>query len=275
MIMLTADQANFYQQNGYLAPINIFTDEEASALYKDFQWLENEYSESLLGYGRNNAHQVLPLFDNIAHHPSILDVIESLIGPNILVAGTTLFIKEPEQPGFISWHQDARYNGFKPYNWVTAWLALTEVTKENGCMYMWPESHLDGQRHHVDTYAEDNLLTRGQTISGVPEDKVVPIELRPGQLSVHHPWVVHGSGHNTSKKRRVGLAIQSYIGTEVEQLLGETFVQLARGRDDYNHHFLIPRASGVMIDEEVNMWHAANRELRKVLYHDAEKLGKH
>ena len=74
-------------------------------------------------------------------------------------------------------------------------------------------------------------------------------------------------------------AIQSYIGTEVEQLLGETFVQLARGRDDYNHHFLIPRASGVMIDEEVNMWHAANRELvtgvRKVLYHDAEKLGKH
>ena len=275
MIMLTADQANFYQQNGYLAPINIFTDEEANALYKDFQWFENEYSESLRGYGRNNAHQVFPLFDHIAHHPSILDVIESLIGPNILVAGTTLFIKEPEQPGFISWHQDARYNGLKPYNWVTAWLALTEVTKENGCMYMWPESHLDGQRHHVDTYAEDNLLTRGQTISGVPEDKVVPIELRPGQLSVHHPWVVHGSGHNTSKKRRVGLAIQSYIGTEVEQLLGETFVQLARGRDDYNHHFLIPRASGVMIDEEVNMWHAANRELRKVLYHDAEKLGKH
>ena len=111
MIMLTADQANFYQQNGYLAPINIFTDEEANAIYKDFQWFENEYRESLRGYGRNNSHQVFPLFDHIAHHPSILDVIESLIGPNILVAGTTLFIKEPEQPGFISWHQDARYNG--------------------------------------------------------------------------------------------------------------------------------------------------------------------
>ena len=275
MTALTTDQGDFYQQNGYLAPIDIFTEDEADKLYTTFQRLENDYGERLLGYGRNNAHQVLPLFDQIAHHPSILDVIESLIGPNILVAGTTLFVKEPEQRGFISWHQDARYNGLKPYNWVTAWFALTEVTKENGCMYMWPGSHLDGQRNHVETYGEDNLLTRGQTVMDVPADKIVPIELRPGQLSVHHPWIVHGSGHNTSSKRRVGLAIQSYIGTEVKQLLGETFVQLARGRDDYNHHFLVPRASGVMVDDEVATWHDANKALREVLYHEAEKQGKY
>ena len=272
---LTASQVNFYQQNGYLAPIDIFTEDEASKLYTTFRRFENDHGESLLGYGRNNAHQVLPLFDQIAHHPSILDVIESLIGPNILVAGTTLFVKEPEQRGFISWHQDARYNGLKPYNWVTAWLALTEVTKENGCMYMWPQSHLDGQREHVDTYGEDNLLTRGQTVKGVPGDKIAPIELRPGQLSVHHPWVVHGSGHNTSNKRRIGFAIQSYIGTEVKQRLGKTFVQLARGCDNYNHHSLVPRASGVMVDEEIATWHDANQALREVLYHDAEKLGKY
>ena len=125
MTALKASQVNFYQQNGYLAPIDIFTDDEAGKLYATFRRLENDHAESLLGYGRNNAHQVLPLFDQIAHHPSILDVVESLIGPNILVAGTTLFVKEPEQRGFISWHQDARYNGLKPYNWVTAWLALT------------------------------------------------------------------------------------------------------------------------------------------------------
>jgi non-heme Fe2+,alpha-ketoglutarate-dependent halogenase len=275
MTALTADETNFYQQNGYLAPIDIFTEDEANALYTTFRNLENDHGDALRGYGRNNVHQVLPLFDQIAHHPRILDIIESLIGPNILVAGTTLFIKEPEQRGFISWHQDARYNGLRPYNWVTAWLALNEVTTENGCMYMWPESHLVGQRDHVDTYGDDNLLTRGQTIMGVPKDKIVPIELRPGQLSVHHPWVVHGSGHNTSKKRRVGLAIQSYIGTEVEQLLGETFVQLARGCDDYNHHFIVPRASGVMVDDEVAMWHGANHALREVLYHEAEKLGRY
>ena len=275
MTALSAEQANFYQQNGYLAPIDIFTEDEADKLYTTFKRLEHDHGESLLGYGRNNVHQVLPLFDQIAHHPNILGVIESLIGPNILVAGTTLFVKEPEQRGFISWHQDARYNGLKPYNWVTAWLALTEVTKENGCMYMWPESHLYGQRDHVDTYGEDNLLTRGQTVMGVPQEKVVPIELRPGQLSVHHPWVVHGSGHNVSNQRRVGFAIQSYIGPEVEQQLGRTFAQLARGHDDYNHHFLVPRASGSMVPKEVTMWHAANEELRRVLYYDAEKLGKY
>ena len=91
MTALTARQVNFYQQNGYLAPIDIFTEDEASLLYTTFRWLENDHGESLLGYGRNNAHQVLPLFDHIAHHPSILDVIESLIGPNILAQNNPSF----------------------------------------------------------------------------------------------------------------------------------------------------------------------------------------
>ena len=140
---------------------------------------------------------------------------------------------------------------------------------------MWPESNLYGQRDHVDTYGEDNLLARGQTVMSVPQEKVVPIELRPGQLSVHHPRVVHGSGHNTSNKRRVGFVIQSYIDTEVDQHLGKSYAQLARGHDDYNHHFLVPRASGLMVPKEVTMWHKANEELRGVLYYDAEKLGKY
>jgi len=162
----------------------------------------------------------------------------------------------------------------KSFNWVTAWLALTEVTKENGCIYIWPQSHLSGQREHVDTYGEHNLLTRVQTVEGVPEDQIVPIELRPGQLSFI-TQIVHGSGHNTSNKRRFGFAIQSSIGTEAEQLVGKTFVQLARGCDNYNHNSLVPRASGVMVDEEVATWHDANQALREVLYHEAEKLGKY
>ena len=67
----------------------------------------------------------------------------------------------------------------------------------------------------------------------------------------------------------------TYIGPEVEQQLGKTYAQLARGRDDYNHHFLVPRASGSMVPEEVTMWHTANEELRGVLYHDAERVGKY
>ena len=168
-------------------PINILSEKEATSFHEELQSIESKYGSDLTGLGRNNTHQVIPFIDQLAHNPKILDVVQSILGQNILVAGTTLFIKEPEQAGFISWHQDVKYNGLKPYNWVTAWLALTEVTVENGCMYMWPGSHIDGEREHDDTYGEDNLLTRGQTVANVPEKETVAIELKPGQLSLHHP----------------------------------------------------------------------------------------
>ena len=267
-------EIQFYHDNGYISPINILTEKEAISFHGQLQSIEGRYGSNLAGLGRNNTHQVIPFIDQLAHHPKILDVVQSIIGPNILVAGTTLFIKEPEHAGFISWHQDAKYNGLKPYNWVTAWLALTEVTIENGCMHMWPGSHIDGEREHDDTYGENNLLTRGQTVANVPHNETVAIELKPGQLSLHHPWVVHGSGQNTSKKRRVGLAIQSYLATDVEQTNGETYVQLGRGVDEFNHHPHVMRTTGLMVDPEVKYWKKANRALQGVLYHGAKKLGK-
>jgi len=271
---LSPEEVQFYLKNGYISPINILSEKEATSFHEKLQSIESKYGSDLTGVGRNNTHQVIPFIDHLAHNPKILDVVQSIIGPNILIAGTTLFIKEPEQAGFISWHQDAKYNGLKPYNWVTAWLALTEVTVENGCMYMWPGSHIDGEREHDDTYGKDNLLTRGQTVANVPEKETVAIELKPGQLSLHHPWIVHGSGQNTSKTRRVGLAIQSYLATDVKQINGETYVQLGRGIDEYNHHPHVMRASGLMVEPEVECWHKANKALQGVLYHGAKKLGK-
>ena len=271
---LSAEEVQLYQKNGYISPVNILSEKKAASFHEELQSIESKYGSDLTGLGRNNTHQVIPFIDQLAHHPKILDVVQSIIGQNILVAGTTLFIKEPEQAGFISWHQDAKYNGLKPYNWVTAWLALTEVTIENGCMYMWPGSHIDGEREHDDTYGEGNLLTRGQTVANVPEKETVAIELKPGQLSLHHPWIVHGSGPNTSKTRRVGLAIQSYLATDVEQINGETYVQLGRGIDEYNHHPHVMRASGLMVEPEVEYWNKANNALQGVLYHGAKKIGK-
>ena len=101
---------------------------------------------------------------------------------------------------------------------------------------MWPGSHKDNFKKHKDTFDEDNLLTRGQTIENVPAKDIIPIILKPGQLSIHHPMTVHGSGPNLSKSRRIGFAIQSYIGTNVEQILGKTYVQQVRGKDDFKYH---------------------------------------
>ncbi len=275
MPRLTEKQINAYNRDGFIAPIDIYSSAEAATLRQEFEALETLHPEALTGRNRNNVHFVTTLFDKIAHNPSILDAVETLIGRDILVGGTTLFVKEPEQRGFISWHQDGRYIGLEPDNWVTAWLALSDVTIENGCMYMWPGSHRDGPREHLDTFDKENLLTRGQTVLNVPETETTPIELAAGQLSLHHPWVVHGSGHNTSKNRRIGFAIQSYIGTNVNSIYGKIFVQQARGKDDYNHHQHVPRASTILAEHDVVFRDEANESLKKIFYHGAKQIGRY
>ena len=211
-IRLTAAQKAAYEQDGFVAPIDIFSPEEAADIRAALEEAERRWPEGMAGANRNNAHYVLPVLDSVTHDSRILDAVEDVIGPDILVAGTTLFIKEPETKGFISWHQDARYIGLEPHDWVTGWLAISNVTEENGCMRMIPGSHRAPLAAHVDTYGEDNLLTRGQTVPDVDEDAAVAVPLKPGQLSLHHPRIVHGSGPNMSGERRIGFAMQSYIG---------------------------------------------------------------
>jgi ectoine hydroxylase-related dioxygenase (phytanoyl-CoA dioxygenase family) len=233
---LTANQLKEYNEKGYLAPIDILSSEEVKKIRVEIESIEKKWPDQINGLNRNNIHYYSPIFDQIVHNSKIVDVVENFIGHNILSARTVLFLKEPENKGFISWHQDGIYQGWKPYNSITAWLAITDVNEENGCMKMWPGSHKDNFKKHKDTFDEDNLLTRGQTIENVPAKDIIPIILKPGQLSIHHPMTVHGSGPNLSKSRRIGFAIQSYIGSNVEQILGKTYVQQVRGKDDFKYH---------------------------------------
>lgn len=274
MTGLTSEQLATYELKGFVSPIDVFTIKEVNAIRAELEALETSHPEVVSGRNRNNAHYVTPLLDEIAHNSKILDAVESVIGSNILVGGTTLFVKEPEQNDFISWHQDARYIGLEPYNWVTAWLALSDVTKQNGCMYMWEGSHRGGVLEHVDTFDENNLLTRGQTILDVPDSITVPIELRPGQFSLHHPLVVHGSGQNLSSGRRIGFAIQSYIGDNVDSVLGQIYVQQARGRDTHGFHHHAPRPASFLEEKDVIFREKANIALKDIFYRGAKRVGK-
>ena len=272
---LTANQLKEYNVKGYLAPINILSSEEVKKIRVEIESVEKKWPDQINGLNRNNIHYYSPIFDQIVHNSKILDVVENIVGPNILAAGTVLFLKEPENKGFISWHQDGIYQGWKPYNSITAWLAITDVNEENGCMRMWTGSHKDNFKNHKDTFDEDNLLTRGQTIENVPVKDTIPIILKPGQLSIHHPMTVHGSGPNLSKSRRIGFAIQSYIGTNVEQILGKTYVQLAKGRDEFKYHEYVSRPAKLMDKKNLLLRDRANTELQKILYNDAKKIGKY
>ena len=167
MTALTAKQLKEYEDQGYIAPINILSSDEAAKIKTEIEYIEKKWPDALIGLGRNNVHYISPIFDQVCHNLKILDAVESIIGKNILVGGTTLFIKEPDKKGFVSWHQDAKYIGFEPHNWVTAWLAVTDANEENGCMRMWPGTHKEKIQEHKDTFDKNNLLTRGQTVQNV------------------------------------------------------------------------------------------------------------
>ena len=141
MNALNESQLKDYGDNGFVAPIEVLSLKEAEEIKKEIEYIEKKWPEELIGLGRNNVHYISPIFDKVVHNSKILDVVEDIIGKNILVGGTTLFIKEPDKKGYVSWHQDAKYIGFEPYNWVTAWLAITDANEENGCMRMWSGSH--------------------------------------------------------------------------------------------------------------------------------------
>jgi len=272
MTYLSSNQLKQYEDQGYISPIEVLSNSEALETREEIELIEKKMPNEIDKSGRYNVHLISPKLDSIVHNSKILDAVESIIGKNILVCSTTLFIKNPNEKGFVSYHQDAKYIGLEPHNWVTAWVALTDSNENNGCMKMWPKSHLNIKDHH-EKFNEGNLLTRGQTVENVPEDEVKSIELKAGQMSLHHPRVVHGSGINKSNDRRIGFVIQSYIGTNVKQTLGKNSVQIARGEDKYHNHEIINRTNALMSEESILLRKKENDYLQEIFYKGAKKKG--
>tara|TARA_B100000029_G_scaffold479748_1_gene527088 strand:+ start:208 stop:1035 length:828 start_codon:yes stop_codon:yes gene_type:complete len=272
---LSSHQIKKYNKEGFVSPINVLSKEQAYEIRKEIENIESKWPNELDGIGRNYVHLISPVFDKVVHNSKVLDAVESIIGKNILVCGTTLFIKNGNEKGFVSFHQDAKYIGLEPYNWVTAWIAVTDSNEENGCMRMWSGSHKNNLKKHNQKFDENNLLTRGQTIENVPIDETKPVILEAGQMSLHHPAVVHGSGLNKSSDRRIGFVIQSYIGTNVKQVLGKMYTQLARGKDSFNYHESATRPLELMNEKNILLRKKANEELSKIFYSGAKKVGKY
>ncbi len=139
---------------------------------------------------------------------------------------------------------------------------------------MWKGSHKHEIKHHNQKFDKNNLLTRGQTIENVPIEKTTPVVLEAGQMSLHHPKIVHGSGLNKSNDRRIGFVVQSYIGTDVDQVLGKMYVQLARGKDLFNYHESTSKPQELMNKNDILIRKKANDELSKIFYKGSKKIGK-
>ena len=275
MAKLSEQQIKFYDEKGYIAPIDVLSKHEANQIRQEIETIEKKWPNALEGIGRNYVHLISPVFNKVCLNNKILDAVESIIGKNILICGTTLFIKNAKEKGFVSFHQDAKYIGLEPHNWVTAWIAVTDSNEENGCMRMWSGSHKENLKNHKQKFDENNLLTRGQTIENVPLEETDSVVLEAGQMSLHHPTLVHGSGLNKSNDRRIGFVIQSYIGSDVDQVLGKIYVQKARGEDTHKFHEYSNIPQTLMSKEDILTWNKAKEELSKIFYREAIKKGKY
>jgi len=189
-----------------------------------------------------DTHFVLPWVDELTREPGILDAVEQVLGADLLAWNTSWFVKMPGDKAFISWHQDGAYWGLAPMEVATAWVALGPVTVENGCMRVIPGSHQEPNLPQRDTWANDNALSRGQEIAvAVDADKAVDLVLQPGQMSLHHLWIVHGSNANLSQEPRIGLAIRYVAPIVRQQGDAKPLAMLVRGRDDLGHFTPVER----------------------------------
>lgn len=258
--------AEEYRQRGYCAPIPVLGDAEARHYRARMEAAEAAIGRPLTREERTKPHILFGWAAELARHPAALDLVEPLIGPDILCWETVLFVKEPGGPEFISWHQDLTYWGLEPGDQVlTAWLALSPSTVESGCMRMVPGSHLHDLAPHHDTYDPDNLLSRGQEIAvEVKDGEWADIVLAPGEMSLHHVKVVHGSDRNRSRDRRIGFAAR-YFSTAVRQKSPRRdSAFLVRGQDRFGHFDLEPEPQADY-SPEARALHAEFRRRRREL----------
>ena len=244
-----AVQRSDFDRDGYVCPVPVLTPAETAgfrACYDDFATRHRDRLQALPPNQRwqinSDTHFAFEWVDRLTRHPAILDAVERVLGPDILAWNSVWFVKMPGDPTYISWHQDGAYWGLEPMEVLTAWVALGPATRANGCMRVLPGSHRGPALKQRDTFAPDNALSRGQEIEvAVDEAQAVDLALEPGQMSMHHLWIVHGSDPNRSAVPRVGLAIR-YVAAQVRQRDGSRpLAMLVRGENRHGHFTLAER----------------------------------
>jgi hypothetical protein len=263
---LSPTQIAAYERDGYLAPLRVMIASEARALRGTLESIEAGMGGPLRGDIRHKAHLLFPFLAELIRHPAILDAVEDLLGPDILCWNTNFFIKEAETPSFVSWHQDSTYWGLSTPDVCTAWVALTPSNLANGAMAVIPKTHTIDQIPHRDTFDRHNLLTRGQEVAvEVDAREAVPLVLEPGEMSLHHVRLVHGSPPNPSPDRRIGFAIR-YIPTAIRQIEGSDSATLVRGEDRYGNFELEPRPERDMQDDMLALHRRLTERAAQILY---------
>ena len=196
-----------FERDGVVYPIPVLSPEQSFDYLASFLQLEELLGRPIKRMG-NPALQ-FAWACRLATEPAVLDAVEEILGPDLLVSGTLIFCKYPRDPAFVAWHQDTFYSNLHLTPSVSAWIALLDSVPENGCMRVVPGSHLQGTLPHEETCKPDNLLRRGEEIQvEVDEAQAIDVVLKAGEMSLHHNSIIHGSRPNTSDQKRIGFIVR-------------------------------------------------------------------
>tara|TARA_B100000809_G_scaffold105792_1_gene104339 strand:- start:1711 stop:2505 length:795 start_codon:yes stop_codon:yes gene_type:complete len=223
---------SLYDDQGFLTGVPIIHPSEALAHRSILEAVEAERGPMHYQF---KAHIAMQSTYQLAILPKILNIVEQLIGPDILLYSAAYIVKEANTKSHVSWHQDLTYWGLDSDAQVSVWLALSDASEASGCMHMIPGSHKHGQQKHHNTQDNNNVLLSGQTINDINPNQSIAAILKAGQASFHHGWTIHCSQPNLTNDRRIGLNIQ-YISPTVKQLKQQRdSAMLVRGVDRYGH----------------------------------------
>ncbi len=263
---LSENQTADYRRDGFLSPIEVFTKREADTLRTHFENFENHFGGIDKAVTlRTDLHLLQNWAWSVITNPRIVIPITQILGPNILLWSTQWFIKEPGDQKVVSFHQDANYWGLEPHDVVTAWLALSDASDEAGPMNFVPGSHQEELYDHTNTFAENNLLSRGQEINRTIDINICKLApLKAGQMSLHHVRTIHNSGPNNSKDRRIGMVLR-YCATRVRQTKGSDTAVLVAGQDDHRNFQLLDKPQQDFGEKETKVHQDATQKLGKII----------
>lgn len=253
--VLTAEQVRCFKDDGYIFPVRVMSAEDASGYRARLEAFERSQGAPIKGDQRTKNYLLFRWAQEIMRHPVILDAVQDLYGPDLLVYTTTSWIKEPNSGSFVSWHQDATYFGLEPLDNVTVWVALSRADSQAGCMRVLPKSHKQGQLPVRLEPVKDNLLSSGQhVVHRFDEADTIEMPLEPGEMSMHHTCTIHGSPGNRSNDRRMGICMH-YMPAYVrpfQRLIDANAIcsaTLVRGK---KHHDLFPIEAPPLSDADDN-----------------------
>ena len=275
---LSTQQQRDYRADGFVYPVDALSEADVARYLEGLRSAEEHLGGSLMAIDkkfRGNLHVLCRWMDELARTPAIVDAVEDLLGPDILLYTSRFFIKEPQSEGIAAWHQDSTYFGLRPFDHVTAWVALCNANEETGALEFAVGSHVRGQLQQKSGLIKNSVNTAGQIIvEWFEQSQIERAILKPGQFSLHHTCVVHQSGPNRSRERRVGIAF-SYIPTRTRYIGKRRMpASLIRGRDDHGHFDLQPRPEVDFGEIEMQRHDATFRAYIESFYEqldDAEK----